>query len=54
MKTFGTKLEKVKSAKIYKPNPKGCPRCFNGQKGRLGLYEVMPVSREIAKMILGY
>ncbi|AEI36541.1 type IV-A pilus assembly ATPase PilB [Francisella salina] len=52
MKTFGTKLEKVKSAKIYKPNPKGCPRCFKGYKGRLGLYEVMPVSREIAKMIL--
>ncbi|AJI53454.1 type IV-A pilus assembly ATPase PilB [Francisella philomiragia] len=52
MKTFATTLEKVKNSKIYKPNPKGCPRCFKGYKGRLGLYEVMPVSREIARMIL--
>lgn len=50
--TFGLTLEKVKKAKIYKANPKGCPRCFKGYKGRLGLYEVMPVSREISKMIL--
>ncbi|AIT10163.1 general secretion pathway protein GspE [Candidatus Francisella endociliophora] len=50
--SFNTTLDKVKKAKIYKPNPKGCPRCFKGYKGRLGLYEVMPVSREISKMIL--
>lgn len=48
-KTFGTTLDKVKNAKIYKANPKGCPRCFKGYKGRIGLYEVMPVSRQNIK-----
>ncbi|MDE4955291.1 type IV-A pilus assembly ATPase PilB, partial [Francisella tularensis subsp. holarctica] len=42
----------VKNAKIYKANPKGCPRCFKGYKGRIGVYEVMPVSRQISRMIL--
>ncbi|APC91865.1 MULTISPECIES: type IV-A pilus assembly ATPase PilB [Francisella] len=51
-KTFGLPLDKVKNAKIYKANPKGCPRCFKGYKGRIGLYEVMPVSRQISRMIL--
>ncbi|MXB08503.1 type IV-A pilus assembly ATPase PilB [Francisella tularensis] len=51
-KTFGTTLDKVKNAKIYKANPKGCPRCFKGYKGRISLYEVMPVSRQISRMIL--
>ncbi|MDE4949206.1 type IV-A pilus assembly ATPase PilB, partial [Francisella tularensis subsp. holarctica] len=51
-KTFGTTLDTVKNAKIYKANPTGCPRCFKGYKGRIGLYEVMPVSRLISRMIL--
>lgn len=51
-KSFEKTLNEVKKAKIYKANPKGCPRCFKGYKGRLGLYEVMPVSRQISKMIL--
>lgn len=50
--TFGVTLDKVKNAKIYKANPKGCPRCFKGYKRRIGLYEVMPVSRQISRMIL--
>lgn len=50
--TFGVTLDKVKNAKIYKANPKGCSRCFKGYKGRIGLYEVMPVSRQISRMIL--
>ena len=31
----------------------GCPKCGGtGYKGRLGLYEVMPISSEIREMIL--
>ncbi len=34
-------------------NPGGCPKCSNtGYKGRLGVYEVMPISAEISEMIL--
>jgi len=36
--------------KIYKPV--GCNQCTDGYKGRTGLYQVMPVSEEIQKIIL--
>ncbi len=32
--------------------PVGCSNCNNGYKGRVGIYEVMPVSEEIQKIIL--
>lgn len=32
--------------------PVGCNLCNNGYKGRLGIYQVMPVSEEIQKIIL--
>jgi type IV pilus assembly protein PilB len=36
--------------KIYGPG--GCPSCNDGYKGRLGLYQVMPVSEEIGRIIM--
>jgi len=36
--------------KIYKPV--GCSSCTDGYKGRTGLYQVMPVSEEIQRIIL--
>ena len=30
----------------------GCPQCTDGYKGRTGLYEVMPVSEEIGRIIM--
>jgi type IV pilus assembly protein PilB len=36
--------------KIYKPV--GCSNCTDGYKGRTGLYQVMPVSEEIQRIIL--
>jgi len=32
--------------------PVGCSACNNGYKGRVGIYEVMPVSEEIQRIIL--
>jgi len=32
--------------------PVGCSACNNGYKGRLGIYQVMPVSEEIQRIIL--
>ncbi len=32
--------------------PKGCDQCTNGFKGRVGLYEVMPVSPAIGEIIM--
>lgn len=36
--------------KIYKPV--GCSQCTDGYKGRTGIYQVMPVSEEIQRIIL--
>ncbi|HVN42808.1 MAG TPA: type IV-A pilus assembly ATPase PilB [Steroidobacteraceae bacterium] len=33
--------------------PVGCMQCTDGYKGRTGLYEVMPVSEEIGRIIMG-
>jgi type IV pilus assembly protein PilB len=36
--------------KLYKPV--GCGQCSDGYKGRLGIYQVMPVTEEISRIIL--
>ncbi|RYF83685.1 MAG: type IV-A pilus assembly ATPase PilB [Comamonadaceae bacterium] len=37
----------------WKPyKPVGCSACNNGYKGRVGIYQVMPISEEIQKIIL--
>jgi type IV pilus assembly protein PilB len=49
--SLGFSEEEVKSVKCYKG--KGCPNCNgSGYRGRLALYEVMPISTEIKEMIL--
>lgn len=43
-------IQKFMKTKIYQK--KGCPNCdFSGYQGRLGVYEIMPMSKEIKKMI---
>jgi type IV pilus assembly protein PilB len=32
--------------------PVGCPACNNGYKGRVGIYQVMPISEEMQRIIL--
>jgi type IV pilus assembly protein PilB len=32
--------------------PKGCPNCTDGYKGRLGIYQVMPVTEDIGRIIM--
>lgn len=45
-----TEQEIAEGLKIYKPV--GCGSCTDGYKGRTGLYQVMPVSEEIQRIIL--
>ncbi len=42
--------DEVESLKIYQPV--GCDKCSHGYKGRVGVYEVMPVSKEIGRIIM--
>jgi len=38
--------------KVYGPNPEGCDTCTKGYKGRVGVYQVMPVSEEMGRIIM--
>lgn len=47
----GFKDEEVDGS--WKPfHPVGCAKCNNGYKGRLGIYQVMPISEEIQRIVL--
>ncbi len=45
-----TKEQVQKGIKIY--GPEGCDQCSNGYKGRVGIYQVMPLSAETGKLIM--
>jgi type IV pilus assembly protein PilB len=48
---LGVPPDEVKTFPVFKG--KGCPICSNtGYKGRVGLYEVMPMKEEVKEMIL--
>ncbi|MCP4273706.1 MAG: type IV-A pilus assembly ATPase PilB, partial [Gammaproteobacteria bacterium] len=42
--------DEMESLKVYQPV--GCDKCSHGYKGRVGVYEVMPVSKEIGRIIM--
>jgi type IV pilus assembly protein PilB len=47
----GFSEEEIKAGlKIY--GPKGCDQCNEGYKGRVGIYQVMPVTEAIGKIIM--
>ena len=50
MKEGFTRDDLKKGLIIY--GPKGCSRCVDGYKGRIGIYQVMPVTHEIGQIIL--
>ena len=42
--------EIAKGIQLY--GPRGCPACTDGYKGRLGIYQVMPVTEDIGRIIM--
>ena len=43
-------IQKLMKTRLYKPN--GCSECeMSGYKGRLGVFEILPVTKEIKKLI---
>jgi len=46
----GFAQDEVGSLRIY--GPVGCKQCSDGYKGRVGIYQVMPVTETIARIIL--
>jgi type IV pilus assembly protein PilB len=45
-----TEMEIAGGLKIFAP--KGCSNCTDGYKGRVGIYQVLPVTEAIARIIL--
>ncbi|MCW8889468.1 MAG: type IV-A pilus assembly ATPase PilB [Sedimenticola sp.] len=46
----GFKEEEIKELTIYKAV--GCDRCTNGYKGRVGIFQIMPISSEMEKLVM--
>ena len=48
----GFTKEQLEKSTLYEANPDGCPKCNRGYKGRVGIYEMLPMSSEIADVIM--
>ncbi len=48
----GFDKKEVSKLQIYKPSESGCDRCTHGYKGRVGIFEVMPISEEMGHIIM--
>jgi len=46
----GFREDQIKGLKVY--GPVGCEICTGGYKGRVGIYQVMPVSEEMGRIIM--
>lgn len=47
---LGFTKDVIESLDLYEPN--GCSKCANGYKGRVGIYQVMPISSTMETMIM--
>jgi len=48
----GFKESEIDSLEIFQPNTKGCASCSSGYKGRLGIFQVMPIDDSIKQIIM--
>jgi len=49
----GFKEDEVAELELYTSNPNGCERCGgSGYKGRVGVYQVMPISEAMKRLIM--
>jgi type IV pilus assembly protein PilB len=49
----GFKEEEIPNLKLYAPRPGGCDKCQGfGYKGRIGIYQVMPISEAMKRLIM--
>ena len=47
---FGFREQDLTGLKLY--GPKGCDQCSNGYKGRVGIYQVVPISEAMGRIIM--
>jgi len=44
--------EQLQGAKLFKAHHEGCEQCAGGYKGRVGIYQVMEISEDMARIIM--
>jgi len=52
LKEEGFSAEQIKDLNMFEANPEGCNKCNRGFKGRVGIYEMMKMTPEIAEVIM--
>ncbi len=48
--SLGFKKEEISSLELY--GPVGCNACSNGYKGRVGIYQIMPITQVMGRMVM--
>ncbi len=48
---LGSRAERLQGATLWQANPAGCDQCVEGYRGRVGVFELMPVGQELAEVI---
>ncbi len=48
----GFREDEIGQLELFSSNPEGCDHCTKGFKGRVGIYQVMPVTESINRLIL--
>lgn len=48
----GFSPEQRANLSLFEANPEGCPKCNRGYKGRVGIYEMLPMTHDIAEVIM--
>ncbi|SIS98950.1 type IV-A pilus assembly ATPase PilB [Neptunomonas antarctica] len=48
----GFSPEQLQNINLYEANPDGCSKCTRGYKGRVGIYEMLLMTPEIAEIIM--
>lgn len=49
---LGYREDEVDGIEIFEPNPKGCDKCNGGYKGRVGIYEVVKITKPLQRIIM--
>lgn len=48
----GFREDEIDALTLFDASPEGCDQCTNGYKGRIGIYQVMPVTDAIGQIIM--
>ena len=52
LREMGFKDKNLDELKLFQKNDKGCSNCTEGYRGRIGIFQVMPISEKIKTLIM--